>query len=96
VLDSTTGTKWRWLMLSWFQDPKVEQGITDAGTMQLDKGADFAISAGPNDTLHVRCLRTECRFTAKSKDQQDTDATLTHGSAADLPLDSDISVSFTK
>lgn len=59
VLENATGTRWRWLMLSWFDNPEIEQAIDDRGT-NSPALADFALLAGSAGHFRIRCLRDVC------------------------------------
>jgi hypothetical protein len=89
VLDDASGTRWRWLMLSWFaDDPKVEQGIFDRGGAKPEQ-ADFALLSGTTGHFRVRCLREACRIEVTGGDGKAVSADLKRGEVSgDLPLDS--------
>ena len=95
VFDKTTGTHWRWLMLSWFDnDPSIEQRVNDRGAAPPEK-ADFAFSAGRAGHVRLRCLRDECAFTVTRPDERDSVFTVKRGNQSpDLALPARVSLAF--
>jgi len=95
VLNDTDGTKWRWLMLSWFDnDPKIEQGLAERGAVPADK-ADVTISAGRAGHFRLRCLRESCRVTIAKDGRPDTYSDLARGEVSKhVPLDSTLTLRF--
>jgi hypothetical protein len=99
VLDGTTGTHWKWLMLSWPEKgKKAEQGINDRGSGQKD--ADIVFAPGTDALVKVRCLRDECQITTTVADAPPATTvtlstfTLKRGESKDLPPDADVDITF--
>ena len=95
VFEKTTGTHWRWLMLSWFDnDRTIEQRINERGSAPPEK-ADFAIGAGRTGHFRLRCLRDECGVTVTDAGEYPGTLTLKRGDVSpDLPLPARVSLSF--
>ena len=95
VMNEASGTRWHWLMLSWFDNkPEVEQALNERGSAGPDK-ADIAISSGSAGHLRIRCLRDECRISVRRPEHADTQTELKRGEQSqDIPLDSSLTFSF--
>jgi hypothetical protein len=94
VLDSADGTRWHWLMLSWFAgDPTVEQFIAERGVVQEE--ADIAILAGKTGHFRLRCLRDECAVTLARPNERESAFTAKRGELSpNLPLPSRVTLTF--
>src|SRR4051794_34176425 len=67
LLDRTTGTSWKWLMLSWIEkDPRPEQVVD----------ADLGLTAGTDKRVKVRCLQTRCEILAMTANGRESRAAL--------------------
>lgn len=95
MLDRTSGTRWRWLMLSWLEEkPDVEQTIATRGAAPRES-ADLALSAGARGHFRVRCLREECSVRVTPADGDAQSVTLKRGEqSGDLPSGSRVALSF--
>jgi hypothetical protein len=94
LLSDATGTHWTWLMLSWLEKkPNAEHRINDRGTAKR-ADADLGLTPTTNGTVTIRCYREQCLIRTTAADGRVSTNILSQDDTADIPLDSNVEVSF--
>jgi hypothetical protein len=93
LLSNATGAHWTWLMLSRLENkPDAENLINDRGTAK-STDADLGLIPTIHGTAKLRCYRESCLIRTTIEGRVSS-ILLGQDESAEIPLDSDIEISF--
>jgi hypothetical protein len=93
LLSDATGAHWTWLMLSWLETkPDAEHLINDRGTAK-STDADLGLIPTVHGTAKLRCYRESCLIRTTIGGRVSS-ILLGQDESTDIPLDSDLEISF--
>jgi hypothetical protein len=92
VLERSTGTKWRYYMLTWEKNPNDELRLNESGGARPQHPADISLMAAPAGMVKIRCLTRGCAISATNPGRAATELHLKADQWGEVPLDSDLSI----